>query len=53
MKDYPGTFPPVPKRLLAGFTGVLHTDGYSGYAPVVREQGPVRLSCWAFPATRQ
>ena len=24
----------VPKRLLAGFTGALHTDGYSGYAPV-------------------
>ena len=22
----------VPKRLLAGFTGALHTDGYSGYA---------------------
>ena len=31
----------VPKRLLAGFTGALHTDGYSGYAPVVREQGLV------------
>ena len=26
----------VPKRLLAGFTGALHTDGYSGYAPVAR-----------------
>ena len=25
----------VPKRLLAGFTGALHTDGYSGYVPVV------------------
>ena len=37
----------VPKRLLAGFTGALHTDGYSGYAPVVREQGLVHLACWA------
>ena len=37
----------VPKRLLAGFTGALHTDGYSGYAPVVRDQGLVHLACWA------
>ena len=37
----------VPKRLLAGFTGALHTDGYSGYGPVVREQGLVHLACWA------
>ena len=40
----------VPKRLLAGFTGALHTDGYSGYAPVVREQGLVHLACWAYVA---
>ena len=37
----------VAKRLLGGFTGALHTDGYSGYAPVVREQGLVHLACWA------
>ncbi len=37
----------VPKRLLEGFTGTLHTDGYSGYAPVVREQRLVHLACWA------
>ena len=37
----------VPKRLLAGFTGALHTDGYSGYAPAVRDQGLVHLACWA------
>ena len=37
----------VPKRLLAGFTGALHTDGYSGYVPVVREQGLVHLACLA------
>ena len=29
----------VPKRLLAGFTGALHTDGYSGYAPLARGAG--------------
>ena len=33
--------------MLAGFTGALHTDGYSGYAPAVREQGLVHLACWA------
>ena len=37
----------VPRRLLAGFTGALHTDGYSGYAPAVREQGLVHLACWS------
>ena len=37
----------VPKRLLAGFCGALHTDGYSGYAPVVREQRLEHLACWA------
>ena len=42
----------VPIRLLAGFTGALHTDGYSGYAPVVREQGLVHLACWAYVAVR-
>ncbi len=36
----------VPKRLLAGFEGALHTDGYNGYDAVVREQGLVRLYCW-------
>ena len=42
----------VPKRLLAGFTGALHTDGYSGYAPVVREQGLIHLTCWIYVAAR-
>ena len=37
----------VPKRLLAGFTGALHTDGYSGCLLEVREQGLVHLACWA------
>ena len=30
-------------RLLAGFTGALHTDGYSGYGPAVREYDLVPL----------
>jgi hypothetical protein len=42
----------VPKRLLAGFAGTLHTDGYEGYAGVVNDQGLVRLFCWAH-ATRR
>jgi len=37
----------VPKRLLAGFEGTLHTDGYEAYTGVVNDQGLVRLFCWA------
>ena len=37
----------VPRRLLAGFCGALHTDGYSGYGPAVREYDLVQLACWA------
>ena len=37
----------VPRRLLAGFAGALHTDGYSGYGPAVREYDLVHLACWA------
>ena len=40
----------VPRRLLAGFTGALHTDGYSGYGPAVREYDLVHLACWAYVA---
>ena len=36
----------VPRRLLAGFCGALHTDGYSGYGPAVREYDLVHLACW-------
>ena len=46
-EDDPTRSGDVPTRLLAGFTGALHTDGYSGYAPVVRDQGLVHLACWA------
>lgn len=37
----------VPKRLLAGFAGVLLTDGYEGYAQSVREYGLTHAGCWA------
>ena len=37
----------VPRRLLAGFSGALHTDGYSGYGPAVREYDLVHLACWS------
>ena len=46
-EDDPTRSGDVPQRLLAGFTGALHTDGYSGYAPAVRDQGLVHLACWA------
>jgi transposase len=36
----------VPKRLLEGFCGTLHTDGYAGYDAVVTEHGLTRLYCW-------
>ncbi len=42
----------VPKRLLAGFEGALHTDGYPGYDAVVREQGLVHLFCWVHARRR-
>jgi transposase len=36
--DYhPSRVGEVPKRLLDGFTGALHTDGYTGYNAVVRD----------------
>lgn len=37
----------TPKRLLAGFSGVLLTDGYEGYGAAVREQGLAHAGCWA------
>jgi transposase len=36
----------VPKRLLAGWSGYLMTDGYDGYNAVVREQHIIHLGCW-------
>ena len=37
----------VPKRLLEGFAGALHSDGYSGYMPAVRAYNLLHLACWA------
>ena len=37
----------VPIRLLEGFDGALHCDGYSGYMPAVRAYNLVHLACWA------
>ncbi len=37
----------VPKRLFAGFEGVLQTDGYEGYSAIGREPGITHVGCWA------
>ncbi|MCG8588897.1 MAG: IS66 family transposase [Proteobacteria bacterium] len=37
----------VPKRLLRGFAGYLHTDGYAGYDAVGAEPGIVHVGCFA------
>ena len=37
----------VPVRLLAGFTGLLQTDGYAGYGAAVRAQGLIHAGCLA------
>lgn len=37
----------VPKRLLDGFLGALHTDGYDGYNAVVNQSQLIHLGCWA------
>ncbi len=46
--DYdPGRGAGVPKRLLAGFTGHLQTDGYDGYNAVVAANGLIHVGCLA------
>lgn len=46
--DYdPSRSAEVPKQLLAGFTGILQTDGYAGYDAVGREPGITHVGCWA------
>ncbi len=46
--DYdPGRGAEVPIRLLAGFRGLLQTDGYDGYHAVVRTQGLTHAGCLA------
>jgi transposase len=37
----------VPKRLLAGFTGYLQTDGYDGYNAIVALNGLTHIGCMA------
>jgi transposase len=37
----------VPKRLLEGFRGYLHTDAYAGYNAVVQLQQLIRVLCMA------
>jgi transposase len=46
--DYdPGRGADVPKRLLAGFTGYLQTDGYDGYNAVVAVNKLTHVGCMA------
>ena len=46
--DYdPSRSQEVPLRLLAGFQGILQTDGYAGYYAAVRAQGLVHAGCLA------
>lgn len=46
--DYdPGRGAEVPRRLLAGFTGYLQTDGYDGYNAVVAVNDLVHVGCMA------
>jgi len=37
----------VPKRLLAGFSGYLQTDGYAGYNAVIAAQSLTHIGCMA------
>lgn len=37
----------VPVRLLGDYAGRLVTDGYEGYAEVVRQNGIIHAGCWA------
>jgi len=43
----PGRGSAVANRLLGGFQGTLHVDGYAGYSAAVRNQGINRLYCMA------
>jgi len=46
--DYnPGRGAGVPRRLLAGFTGSLQTDGYDGYNAVVAANALTHVGCMA------
>jgi len=46
--DYdPSRSQQVPKRLLAGFSGYLQTDGYGGYNAAVAENNLIHVGCMA------
>lgn len=36
----------VPENRLKGFTGILQTDGYSGYMNIGKQDGVIHLGCW-------
>ena len=42
----------VARRLLAGFNGILHVDGYSGYEAAIGEYGLLSAGCWAHARRR-
>jgi transposase len=42
----------VPRRLLAGFDGILQVDGYSGYEAAIGEYGLLSAGCWAHARRR-
>lgn len=48
----PGRGAGVAKRLLAGFTGYLQTDGYDGYNAVVADNQLVHVGCMAHARRR-
>ena len=43
----PGRSTDTAKRLLAGFTGALVSDGYKPYREVAKDNGLTHLCCWA------
>ncbi|MEZ5599292.1 MAG: IS66 family transposase [Pseudomonadales bacterium] len=43
----PGRTQATPKVLLEGYQGALMVDGYEAYDAVCRQEGLVRLGCWA------
>jgi len=36
----------VPENRLKGFSGLLQTDGYSGYTNIGKQEGVIHLGCW-------
>lgn len=42
----------VPQRLLEGFDGILHVDGYAGYDAAIARYGLTAAGCWAHARRR-